>query len=275
MQRLCKIATHKHIAKNECGSRQSPGCCHKRFGFPTLQEDMEDGQPLSASPTGWGLISSITSSGTRGLEAGSLQLPHGLPSGQGPGTADALSCLPLPELPAAVREHAEVFMLEHAYPDALSRFAVSQATSRDPVLSQVVKAVAQGEELVQRAYSHKATKMSLQQSCLLWGSRVVLPLSPIQGPAVAACGSSWHGKDQNGGPVQHLVAWPGPGHMVQSCEVCQEHQRASRHVEMVGLAPLARPATADPPGGARLAQAAPGVATPDPSTPLPDRYSPG
>ncbi|XP_070384977.1 uncharacterized protein [Dermacentor albipictus] len=31
---------------------------HTRFGFPTLQEDMEDGQPLSASPTGWGIISS-------------------------------------------------------------------------------------------------------------------------------------------------------------------------------------------------------------------------
>ncbi|XP_070395451.1 mucin-7-like [Dermacentor albipictus] len=50
-------------------------------------------------------------------------------------------------------------------------------------------------------------------------------------------------------------------------------------------APLTRPTTTDPPDGARLAQAAPGVATPNPSTPVPkqrtrrrrppDRYSPG
>ncbi|XP_075546876.1 uncharacterized protein LOC142580028 isoform X8 [Dermacentor variabilis] len=29
------------------------------FGFPTLQEDVEDGQPLPASTTGWRLISSV------------------------------------------------------------------------------------------------------------------------------------------------------------------------------------------------------------------------
>ncbi|XP_070380207.1 uncharacterized protein [Dermacentor albipictus] len=49
------------------------------------------------------------------------------------------------QVPDAVPEPAEVFMLEHAYLEVLSRSAVSQATSRDPVLSQVVKAVSRGE----------------------------------------------------------------------------------------------------------------------------------
>ncbi|XP_075543905.1 uncharacterized protein LOC142578398 [Dermacentor variabilis] len=71
-------------------------------------------------------------------------------------------------------EPAELFMLEHAYPVVLSKSAVSQATSHDPVLSQVVKAVSRVEELVQQAYSHKATELSLQQGCILWGSRVVI-----------------------------------------------------------------------------------------------------
>ncbi|XP_049527605.1 uncharacterized protein LOC125947237 [Dermacentor silvarum] len=93
------------------------------------------------------------------------------------GPADALSRLPLPEVPAAAPEPAELFMLEHAYPEVLSRSAVSQATSRDPVLSQVVKAVSRGQELVQQAYSHKAAELGLQQGCLLWGSRVVIPQS--------------------------------------------------------------------------------------------------
>ncbi|XP_070395869.1 uncharacterized protein [Dermacentor albipictus] len=35
------------------------------FGFPTLQEDMEDGQPLTASTTGWRFTSSRTAAGGR------------------------------------------------------------------------------------------------------------------------------------------------------------------------------------------------------------------
>ncbi|XP_037556252.1 uncharacterized protein LOC119433154 [Dermacentor silvarum] len=61
--------------------------------------------------------------------------------------------------------------------DGLSRLPRPEATSRDPVLSQMVKAVSRGEELVQQAYSHKAAELSLQQGCLLWGSRVVIPQS--------------------------------------------------------------------------------------------------
>ncbi|XP_037577025.1 uncharacterized protein LOC119459286 [Dermacentor silvarum] len=89
--------------------------------------------------------------------------------------ADALSHLPLPEVPATIPELAGVFMLEHTYPVVLSRSVVSRTTSRVPVLSQVAKAVSRGEELVQQAYSHKAAELSLQQGCLLWGSRVVIP----------------------------------------------------------------------------------------------------
>ncbi|KAL1419676.1 hypothetical protein MTO96_025023 [Rhipicephalus appendiculatus] len=54
-------------------------------------------------------------------------------------------------------------MLEHVYPEILSRSVVSQATSQDPVLSQVVKAVSRGEELVQQSYSRKAAELSLKQ----------------------------------------------------------------------------------------------------------------
>ncbi|XP_070389369.1 uncharacterized protein [Dermacentor albipictus] len=87
------------------------------------------------------------------------------------GPADALSRLPLPEVPDAVPEPAEVFMLEHVYPKALSRSAVSQATSQDPVLSKVTKAVCRGA-LAQQAYSHKAAELSSQQGCLLWETLV-------------------------------------------------------------------------------------------------------
>ncbi|XP_075559767.1 uncharacterized protein LOC142591325 [Dermacentor variabilis] len=63
------------------------------------------------------------------------------------GPADDQSRLPSPEVPDVVLEYVQKFMVEHVYPDVLSRSSVSQATSRDPVLSQVVRAVSRGEEL--------------------------------------------------------------------------------------------------------------------------------
>ncbi|KAL3187053.1 hypothetical protein MRX96_025990 [Rhipicephalus microplus] len=109
--------------------------------------------------------------------------------------AGALSRLALPEVPAAVPEPAEVFMLEHTYPEVLSRSAVSQATSRDPVLSQVVKAVSRGDELAE------------------W--TVVIPQS-LRSRFLQLL------------HVGHL----GVEKTKISCQVCPENQRAPRHVDI-------------------------------------------
>ncbi|KAL3225436.1 hypothetical protein MRX96_049222 [Rhipicephalus microplus] len=149
--------------------------------------------------------------------------------------ADALSRLLLPEVPAAVPEPAEVFMLEHAYPEVLSRRAVSQATSRDPVLSQVVKVVSRGKELAERMYSHKSAELSLQQGCLLWGSRVGIPQS-LRFMVLQLLHVGHQSVEKTKMVARFHVWWPGLvqdiAHMVQSCQVCQENQRASRHVEI-------------------------------------------
>ncbi|XP_037561129.1 uncharacterized protein K02A2.6-like [Dermacentor silvarum] len=126
-------------------------------------------------------------------------------------------------------------MLEHAYLEVLSRSAVSQVTSWDPVLSQVVKAVSRGEELVQQAYSHKAAKLSLQQGCLLWCSRVVIPQG-LRSRVLQLLHAGHPGVEKMKMVAWSHVWWPGLdqdiNHMVQSCQVSQEHQRASRHVEI-------------------------------------------
>ncbi|XP_037564659.1 uncharacterized protein K02A2.6-like [Dermacentor silvarum] len=151
------------------------------------------------------------------------------------GPADALSRLPLPEVPAAAPEPAELFMLERAYPEVLSRSAVSQATTRNPVLSQVVKAVSRGDELVQQAYSHKAAELSLQQGCLLWGFWVVIPQS-IRSRVLQLLHAGHPGVEKTKMVARSHVWWPGLdqdiAHMGQSSQVCQEHQWASRHVEI-------------------------------------------
>ncbi|KAL1418913.1 hypothetical protein MTO96_025587 [Rhipicephalus appendiculatus] len=92
------------------------------------------------------------------------------------GPADAMSRLPLPEVPAAVPEPAEVFMLEHVCPKVPFRSLVPQATNRDPVLSHVVKAVFPRGGVGAAVLQHKATELSLEQGCL-WVSRVVIPQS--------------------------------------------------------------------------------------------------
>nr|XP_037284884.1 uncharacterized protein K02A2.6-like [Rhipicephalus microplus] len=126
-------------------------------------------------------------------------------------------------------------MLKHAYPEVLSRSAVSQATSRDPVLSQVVKAVSRGEELAERMYSHKSAELSLQQGCLLWGSRVVIPQS-LRSMVLQLLHAGHPGVEKTKMVAWSHVWWPGLvqdiARMVQSCQVCQKNQRASRHLEI-------------------------------------------
>ncbi|XP_077551923.1 uncharacterized protein LOC144166210 [Haemaphysalis longicornis] len=89
----------------------------------------------------------------------------------------------------------------------LGKEPVSQATSRYPGLSQVVKAVSRREEIAERTYSHNAAELCQQQGSLLWGSRVVI--------------------------VQSLRC--------RSFQICQENQRVSRHVESTSWPFLERP----------------------------------
>nr|XP_037268455.1 uncharacterized protein K02A2.6-like [Rhipicephalus microplus] len=129
--------------------------------------------------------------------------------------AGALSRLALPEVPAAVPEPAEVFMLEHTYPEVLSRSAVSQATSRDPVLSQVVKAVSRGDELAE------------------W--TVVIPQS-LRSRFLQLLHVGHLGVEKTKIVARSHVWWPGlnqdNARMVKSCQVCPENQRAPRHVDI-------------------------------------------
>ncbi|XP_070395522.1 uncharacterized protein [Dermacentor albipictus] len=151
------------------------------------------------------------------------------------GPADALSRLTLPEVLDAVPKPREVYMLDYAYSKVLSRSAVSQATTRDPVLPQVVKTVCRGEELVQQAYSHNATEISCEQGCLLCGSSVVIPQS-LRSRVLQVLHAGHSGFEKTKMVARSHVSCPGLdqdiAHMAQSFQIYQEHQQASRHVEI-------------------------------------------
>ena len=95
------------------------------------------------------------------------------------GNADLLSRLPLPEAPASVPLPGEIVLLmETLYISPISP-AQLKSTVRDPVLSPVLEAVRtgwhnlEGEEF--QPFSRKGEKLSVQDCCILWDSRLVIP----------------------------------------------------------------------------------------------------
>ena len=96
--------------------------------------------------------------------------------------ANTLSRLPLPEVTSAVPQPAEIiFLMDTLGNTPIHASQVRQWTARDPILAQVREMVLNGwkegetEEMV--PYIRRRDELSVQEGCLLWGVRVVVPLS--------------------------------------------------------------------------------------------------
>lgn len=96
-------------------------------------------------------------------------------------TTDALSRLPLSEKPSTTSVPQEtVFSLERLSETPVKATQIKQWTERDPVLSQVNifllqgwPNVMEGEEL--RLYAKLKMGLSLQDGCIFWDARVIMP----------------------------------------------------------------------------------------------------
>ena len=98
------------------------------------------------------------------------------------GNADAMSQLPLPgsgerEPPVPAET---ILLMEHMDRSPVAAHQIRQWTNRDPLLSRVVHQVQKGwpehcaaEEL--KPFASRSTELSVQDGCLLWGIRVVVP----------------------------------------------------------------------------------------------------
>ena len=93
--------------------------------------------------------------------------------------ADALSRLPLP---SKSNDEDSAFNVEERLTQSLpiTHKEISHATRVDPVLSKVLEYVTNGwpkhvEDLRLRPYFNRRFELSVEQDCLLWGLRVVIP----------------------------------------------------------------------------------------------------
>ena len=94
--------------------------------------------------------------------------------------ADGLSRLPLPDVPEEVPLPAEtILLLDCLQVSPVSFDQVRRWTARDPVMSKVLRYVLQGwpatvEDSLLPYYRRK-DELSVENNCLLWGARVIIP----------------------------------------------------------------------------------------------------
>ena len=122
------------------------------------------------------------------LDKEGLAIVYGYSIVYRPGTemanTDSLSQLPLPEAPVSVPLPGETVLMETLYTSPISPAQLKKSTVRDPVLSHILEAARmgwhnlEGEEF--QPINRKVEELSVQDCCLLWGSRLVIPKSMRQ-----------------------------------------------------------------------------------------------
>ena len=96
--------------------------------------------------------------------------------------ADVLSRLPLPDAPTSVPTPGDtVFLMDALENSPVTVVNIKMWTNRDPLLSKVCDVVLQGwpnqcpSEEVLKPFTHRKNELSVEDGCILWGNRVVVP----------------------------------------------------------------------------------------------------
>lgn len=151
------------------------------------------------------------------------------------GNADSLSRLPLPGMPNAAPLPGEtILLMEHLEGTPVHSGHIKEWTQRDPVLSRVLRFILEGwpatnksEEL--NPYFSKQSELSVEDGCVLWGSRVVVPPQGRQ-KVLTELHEAHPGESRMKALARSYVWWPGIDQdivkEVKRCETCQLHQRA-------------------------------------------------
>ena len=146
-----------------------------------------------------------------------------------------LSRLPLPECPADVPTPGETMLLmETLQSSPVSVEEIRTWTKEDPVLSKVKGLLINGwkgddgsQDL--RPCRQRQEELSLQDNCILWGCRVIIP-KPGQRFILEELHSGHQGISKMKSLARSFVWWPKLDADIEekakSCQVCQLHQKA-------------------------------------------------
>ena len=148
--------------------------------------------------------------------------------------ADSLSRLPLPESPLEVPPPPElVFMLETLQCSPVQAKQIRQWTDRDPILARVRNLILQGWRITEDEDMHpfikRKEKLSVQDGCVLWGNRVVVPRAG-QDKVLEELHDSHPGMSRMKSLARSVVWWPGIDKdiegKVKDCHQFQKYQKA-------------------------------------------------
>uniref|UniRef100_A0A8C2FFT4 Gypsy retrotransposon integrase-like protein 1 n=2 Tax=Cyprinus carpio TaxID=7962 RepID=A0A8C2FFT4_CYPCA len=148
--------------------------------------------------------------------------------------ADALSRLPLPDIPASTPLPPEtVFLLEKLSDSPVSAKQIKTWTERDKVLSKVKRFILQGwpgrlVDIEMKPFEKRKNELSVQDGCILWGSRVVVP-PPGRARVLQEVHIAHPGVSRMKSLARAYVWWPNMDRdiedKVQHCKECQENQK--------------------------------------------------
>ena len=157
-------------------------------------------------------------------------------------TADAVSRLPLPVTRAEPPKPAEVVhLMEYLDTSPVTSLQIRLWTDQDPVLAKVKGWILTGwpenspDDKKLRAYVNRKRELSVEDGCLLWGSRVVV-LEKGRKRVVAMLHQAHPGISRMKSLSRCYVWWPGMDKdlelCVKSCEACQVNQKAPPNVPL-------------------------------------------